>query len=138
MLRRLPPPRSTKRARRRSPGSSPGTIWSAAFLALALAPLPLAGQIEIPEELPVDPELPVKAGFDVERAFLGSRPIFTPLRDPDFEPLGAVLRRGDVSDDTPMLVFRAAGRTMALVSSQMSYHHVAQGEMAGEPWMVTF
>lgn len=37
-----------------------------------------------------------------------------------------------------MLAFEAGGRTLALVSSQMSYHHVAQGEMAGEPWMVTF
>lgn len=107
-------------------------------LAFALVPIPAFGQIEIPEELPVDPDLPVKADFDVERAFLGSRPIFTPLRDPDFEPLRSVLRRGDVGDDTPMLVFRTADRTMALVSSQMSYHHVAQGEMAGEPWMVTF
>jgi hypothetical protein len=25
-----------------------------------------------------------------------------------------------------------------LISSQMAYHHVAQGDMNGEPWMVTF
>ncbi|MBT8337125.1 MAG: hypothetical protein KJO11_11010 [Gemmatimonadetes bacterium] len=113
-------------------------LWTAALLAIALTPLPALGQIEVPDELPVDPDLPVKAGFDVERAFLGSQPTFTPLRDPEFEPLRTVLRRGDVRDDTPMLVFRIADRTMALVTSQMSYHHVAQGEMAGEPWMVTF
>ena len=107
-------------------------------MAILLAPVPALGQIEIPAELPIDPELPVQEGFDVERAFIGSQPIFTPLRDPEFEPLRAVLRRGDVSEDTPMLVFRTADRTMALVASQMSYHHVAQGEMAGEPWMVTF
>jgi hypothetical protein len=98
----------------------------------------LAAQVSIPDELPVDPDLPRKAGFDVERAFLGSEPIFTPLRDPEFESLRGVLARGDVDQDTPMLQFRAGGRTLALVSSQMSYHHVAQGEMAGEPWMVTF
>ena len=108
-------------------------------LLAALAPASvMAAQIEIPEELPVDPELPVKAGFDVDRAFLGSRPIFTPLRDARFEPLDGVLDRGDLTRDTPLLVFRTAGRTLSLVSSQMAYHHVAQGEMAGEPWMVTF
>jgi hypothetical protein len=90
------------------------------------------------EEMAVDPDLPRKAGFDAERAYLGSEPTFTPLRDPDFEPLRAVLRRGELTDDTPMLAFEAGGRTLALVSSQMSYHHVAQGDMAGEPWMVTF
>ena len=31
-----------------------------------------------------------------------------------------------------------SGKTLVLVSSQMTYHHVAQGEMEGEPWMVTF
>ncbi len=92
----------------------------------------------MPDEMAVGPDLPRKAGFDADRAFLGSQPIFTPLRNPEFEPLRAVLRRGDLAEDTPMLAFEVGGRTLALVSSQMSYHHVAQGDMAGEPWMVTF
>ena len=107
------------------------------LLGLLIAPA-LSAQIEMPPEMAVDPDLPRKAGFDADRAFLGSEPIFTPLRDPEFEPLRAVLRRGDLTEDTPMLAFEAAGRTLTLVSSQMSYHHVAQGDMAGEPWMVTF
>lgn len=110
---------------------------AAALVALLFAP-GLAAQITTPPEIPVDPDLPRKEGFDAERAFLGSQPIFTPLRDPDFESLRSALRRGDVAEDTPMLVFEAAGTTLSLVTSQMSYHHVAQGEMAGEPWMVTF
>lgn len=108
-----------------------------ALLGLLVAPA-LAAQITMPDEMAVDPDLPRKVGFDAERAFLGSEPIFTPLRNPEFEPLRAVLRRGDLAEDTPMLAFEAGGRTLALVSSQMSYHHVAQGDMAGEPWMVTF
>ena len=47
-------------------------------------------------------------------------------------------RAGHVQDDQPVLIFEAGGETLVLVTSQMSYHHVAQGEMAGEPWMVTF
>ena len=119
-----------------TPSRVPGFLL--ALLAVLAGAPGVAAQIELPEELPVDPELPRKAGFDAERAFLGSRPIFTPLRDPEFEPLAGALTRGEVQDDTPVLVFQSGGRTLALVSSQMSYHHVAQGEMAGEPWMVTF
>ncbi len=103
-----------------------------------LMPERLEAQIEMPPEMPVDPDMPRKEGFDAERAFLGSRPIFTPLKDPSFEPLEGALRRGEVEEDTPLLVFEAGEETLALVTAQMSYHHVAQGEMAGEPWMVTF
>lgn len=111
----------------------------ASLLAAAvLFPEMLVAQIEMPPEMPVDPDMPRKEGFDAERAFLGSRPIFTPLKDPSFEPLDGALRRGEVAEDTPLLVFEAGGETLALVTAQMSYHHVAQGEMAGEPWMVTF
>lgn len=104
----------------------------------ALAPMELSAQIEMPPEMPVDPDMPRKDGFDADRAFLGSRPVFTPLHDPEFEPLQGALRSGAVEDDTPLLVFQAGGETLALVTAQMSYHHVAQGEMVGEPWMVTF
>jgi hypothetical protein len=115
-----------------------GRLTVSVLLGLVLASPPAMAQIDIPDELPVNPEFPVKEGFDVERAFLGSRPIFTPLRNPEFEPLRGALRRGEIAEDTPILVFEAGGRKLALVTSQMSYHHVAQGEMAGEPWMVTF
>ena len=37
-----------------------------------------------------------------------------------------------------VVTFDVGGKTLVLVSSQMAYHHVAQGEMEGEPWMVTF
>lgn len=112
-------------------------LLSLPLLGLLFAP-GAGAQITTPDEMAVDPDLPRKEGFDAERAFLGSEPIFTPLRHPEFEPLREALRRGDLNERTTMLAFEAGGRTLALVSSQMSYHHVAQGEMAGEPWMVTF
>lgn len=89
-------------------------------------------------QMPVDPAQPVAEGFDTERALFWAEPNFVPLRDPEWSPLRDVRRARDVADDTPVLVFEAGGQTLVLVSSQMSYHHVAQGEMAGEPWMVTF
>ena len=55
-----------------------------------------------------------------------------------FSLLAREVRRGDIEDETTVLKFEAGGKTLVLVSSQMSYHHVAQGVMEGEPWMVTF
>lgn len=89
-------------------------------------------------EVPVEPGQPVREGFDTERAIFWVEPNFIPLRNPEWKSLQSVRRARDVSDDTPVLVFEAGGRTLSLVSSQMAFHHVAQGEMAGEPWMVTF
>ncbi len=89
-------------------------------------------------EVPSEPGQPVREGFDTERAIFWVEPNFIPLRNPEWKSLQSVRRARDVSDDTPILVFEAGGRTLSLVSSQMAFHHVAQGEMAGEPWMVTF
>lgn len=84
------------------------------------------------------PGQPMAEGFDTARALFWAEPNFVPLRNPEWKPLRTALRAREVADDTPVLLFEAGGSTLTLVSSQMSYHHVAQGEMAGEPWMVTF
>ncbi len=97
---------------------------------------PLAAQFS--ELIPADPDMPVKDGFDTDRAIFWSRPNFTPLRDPEWQSLRGARRAGDISDETTVLTFDVRGKTLVLVSSQMAYHHVAQGEMEGEPWMVTF
>jgi hypothetical protein len=89
-------------------------------------------------QVPPDPGQPSAEGFDADRALFFAEPNFIPLRNPEWTPLRDVRRARDVEDDTPVLVFEAGGKTLALVTAQMTYHHVAQGEMAGEPWMVTF
>ena len=110
-----------------------GILWC-----LALAVLPTVAASQDFERAPADPNMKVKDGFDRDRAIFWAKPNFIPLRDPEWQSLRAARRAGDIQDDTPVLSFSVAGKTLALVSSQMSYHHVAQGEMAGEPWMVTF
>jgi hypothetical protein len=93
---------------------------------------------QMPDQLEADPSVPTKDGFDAERAIFWAAPNFDPLRNPEWQSLRDALRAGEVSDDAPVLVFEAGGATLVLVSSQMAYHHVAQGDMNGEPWMVTF
>jgi hypothetical protein len=99
------------------------------------AALPVEAQMRT---TPPDPDMPVKEGFDTDRVLLWEKPNFVPLRNPEWQPLANARSGGAVADDTPVLTFTAGGRTLALVSSQMAYHHVAQGSMEGEPWMVTF
>ncbi len=78
------------------------------------------------------------ATFDPARALLTDAPMFTPFRPTSTTRLADALENGDVLDDTAVLVTEVSGQRLALVTWQMMYHHVAQGKMAGEPWMVTF
>ncbi len=95
-------------------------------------------QAQRPNQVPPDPEQAVAEGFDTGRAIFWRQPNFQPLRNPEWMSLRSVRRARDISDDTPVLVFEAGGETLVLPTNYMSYHHVAQGERAGEPWMVTF
>ena len=104
----------------------------------AAALSPGIGRAQTFQAVDADPNMPTKEGFDTDRAIFWRAPNFVPLRNPKWRSLGDARRAGDVSDDTPVLVFEAGGSTLVLVSGQMAYHHVAQGDMNGEPWMVTF
>ena len=66
----------------------------------------------------------------------GSR--FTPFLVEESQMLRQALDDGLIEDDTPILVVERGGQRLALITSEMMFHHVAQGEMAGEPWMVSF
>ena len=76
--------------------------------------------------------------FDESRAFLNDEPMFDAFYPEAYESLADVRRDGRVADDTGLLVLRRGETTLTLVTMQMSYHHIAQGELAGEPWMVSF
>ncbi len=76
--------------------------------------------------------------FDPDRAMLNDKGMFDPFRPTTTEPLATALAEGRVSDDTALLVLERGGQHLALLTMQMTYHHVAQGELRGEPWMVSF
>ncbi len=117
---------------------SPTPIGTAILIGVMIASLSAPLSAQFSDRLEADPNRPVKDGFDTDRAIFWARPNFTPLRNPEWQSLRAVRRAGDLTDETVVVTFDMQGKTMVLVSSQMSYHHVAQGEMEGEPWMVTF
>ena len=82
----------------------------------------------------------VSAGFDSARAVLREKPLFQPFypQERELSALAAAMERGKVEPGQNLLVTVREGGTIALDQAQMSYHHVAQGELAGEPWLVAF
>lgn len=101
-----------------------GTAVSvAALLALAYAPGAVAQTAE---------------DFDADRAMLTDAPMFDAFYPTEYEPLAEARRERRLADDAAVLVLNRGDATLALLTMQMSYHHIAQGELAGEPWMVSF
>ena len=102
--------------------------WAATLL-LALSLLPSAV---------VSASAQTAQDFDLGRAYIGEAPMFDAFYPTEYESLASVRRSGRVNDDTALLVLQRDGATLTLLTMQMSYHHIAQGEMEGEPWMVSF
>ncbi len=59
---------------------------------------------------------------------------FTPFRPRRGKPLG----EAEIPGSTDLLVFERGDQRRALVLREMAYHHVAQGELAGMPYLVSF
>ncbi len=76
--------------------------------------------------------------FDITRARVGAGSRFEPFQVHETRSLREAFGAGVVESDTRLLVMAHAAGRLALVTDQMAYHHVAQGDIAGEPWMVSF
>jgi hypothetical protein len=76
--------------------------------------------------------------FDESRAMIGDSPMFDAFYPEQYESLAEARRSRRISDDAALLVLRRGETTLTLLTAQMAYHHIAQGELAGEPWMVSF
>jgi len=77
-------------------------------------------------------------GFEPGRAILDDAWGFDPFPVATTEPLKQALEAGKVGEETPVLLLARGNTRLALLTEQMSYHHIAQGELEGEPWMVSF
>lgn len=76
--------------------------------------------------------------FDINRAWVVDSTLWHPFEVTTTLPLKEARAQGRVENETTVLVLDRHGARLALIISQMAYHHVAQGEIAGEPWMVSF
>jgi len=48
------------------------------------------------------------------------------------------LSQAKLKEQTEILTFERGGQRRAVLLSEAIYHHVIQGELAGEPYLVTF
>jgi hypothetical protein len=88
--------------------------------------------------MPELPNGPAKPGFDISR--------FSPTRIGTFEtfyvtethPLKQTLDVAKVAGDTRLLIIKTAAGNLALLTDQMTYHHIAQGRTRNKDWMATF
>lgn len=80
------------------------------------------------------------AAFDEDRAYIVDETVFVPFRptEDDLQPLRDALEEGVLQPGTWLFIMENDAGRLALVMDQMAYHHVAQGELKGEPWMVSF
>jgi hypothetical protein len=68
-------------------------------------------------------------------AVLGEADEFPRFRMPDH---GAALSASTVSDDTDLLILERDGEARALLVSEMSWHHVAEGTLGGHAIAVVY
>lgn len=61
---------------------------------------------------------------------------FTPFRPTEDHEI--LLKAATLKPDVELITFERGGERRALIMTEMHYHHVCQGELAGEPYLVTF
>jgi hypothetical protein len=73
--------------------------------------------------------------FEIQRALLKGPDLFSRFT---VSQSATALSKAHLPDREQLLVFERAGEKRALLVRQMAYHHVAQGELAGEPFLIAF
>lgn len=116
------------------------SCWLFCVALLSMLGLVVGGpaQAQAQERAPAQEPMPQVPGFEPGRAILNDAPWFDPFRVLTMESLAEALDEGSVTEETPLLVLTRGGFHLALLTMQMTYHHVAQGTLQGEPWMVSF
>ena len=76
--------------------------------------------------------------FDVSRAILRDRDLFSSFHVKTTSPLSSALSRGNVREKTPTLVMEHNEVVLTFLTQQIVSHHLAYGETTGQPWMVAF
>ena len=61
--------------------------------------------------------------------------LFEPFRFPN---QSIRLDKTQLESDAELIVVERGGLYRAFLAREMAYHHVAQGELAGEPYLVSF
>lgn len=114
-------------------------LMIAAVVLAALSPAGHAADRSDGLPLPLDlPAGPARAGFEPARFSASANGLFETFHVQDTERIRDALAAGLVAEDTIVLVIDLGRDTLALLTEQMAYHHIAQGQTAGTEWLVSF
>ena len=73
--------------------------------------------------------------FNPDKAIFKSADFFQRFRLPK---RGTPISKAKIADDTHILVAERNGVECAVTLQQMAYHHIAQGTLGGEPFVISF
>jgi hypothetical protein len=76
--------------------------------------------------------------FDLNRAVLQEKAFYPPAHITALHPLATLVNAGDLKPETALLLMEPGQAPVAFITPQLVYHHVAQGEVGGEPWLAAF
>ena len=76
--------------------------------------------------------------FDISRMNTRAVGYFKTFFVEETTSLRQALDAGVVAEETAVLVTETAAGPLALLTAQMWFHHIAQGEAGGEPWLASF
>jgi hypothetical protein len=79
-----------------------------------------------------------QTSFDIDRAFILDSTVYEPFNVTKTQPLRRALDEGIINEATLLLVMEHRAGNLAFAVDQLAYHHAAQGEIEGEPWLVSF
>ena len=79
-----------------------------------------------------------KPAFDITRFNPTPPGTFETFYVSETRPLRQALDEGIVKEEIPVLVTETAVGKLVLLTDQMVYHHIAEGNAGGKDWMVTF
>ncbi len=110
-------------------------------LAFAVVCASVIGATSLLLGAPLTAQSIVEAGsveFEPDRAMLLDSTVYVPFAVGSTRSLREALDEGLLQVQTRVLIMEHSKGRLALVTDQMAYHHTAQGEIDGEPWMVSF
>jgi hypothetical protein len=76
--------------------------------------------------------------FDLSRAQLWKKDRFQRFVVKGSELLSIAVKEKKIGEDDQILIVERNGERLAFAIFQIAYHHVAQGELTGHPYLVNF
>lgn len=76
--------------------------------------------------------------FEASRAKLSDKDLFKRFLVKEHDSLKELVFKGKLDIKEELLVIERNGERLAFSVKQMAYHHVAQGNLAGQPYLVNF